>query len=91
MQTNGTHTVTALRRWSCQDRQLPAVQDVKNIHIYDFDNTRMLFWAEQAEAWPGANFIPSLRFSAAKQIALVFRHVWTAPGPGLSAQWRMVA
>ena len=42
MQADGTHTVTALRRWSCQDRQLPAVQDVKNIHIYDFDNTRTL-------------------------------------------------
>ncbi|KAK3704515.1 hypothetical protein LTR37_013798 [Vermiconidia calcicola] len=36
---NGTHTVTALRRWSCQDKLLPPVEDVKYIHIYDFDNT----------------------------------------------------
>lgn len=34
-------TVTALKRWSCQDKPLPAVQDVKKIHIYDFDNTCM--------------------------------------------------
>ena len=34
-------TVTALKRWSCQDKQLPPVNHVKNIHIYDFDNTRV--------------------------------------------------
>jgi hypothetical protein len=35
------HTVTALKRWSCDDKELPAVSDVKAIHIYDFDNTCM--------------------------------------------------
>ncbi len=39
---NGTHTVTALRRWSCQDKQLPPVEQIKFIHVYDFDNTREL-------------------------------------------------
>ncbi|KAF7191693.1 hypothetical protein HII31_07195 [Pseudocercospora fuligena] len=34
-----SHTPTALKRWSCQDKQLPPVNHVKNIHIYDFDNT----------------------------------------------------
>ena len=33
------HTVTALKRWSCDDKELPAVSEVKAIHIYDFDNT----------------------------------------------------
>ncbi|KAJ4365787.1 hypothetical protein N0V83_008408 [Neocucurbitaria cava] len=33
------HTVTALKRWSCDDKELPAVSDIKSIHIYDFDNT----------------------------------------------------
>jgi len=33
-------TVTALRRWSCQDKQLPRVESIRAIHIYDFDNTR---------------------------------------------------
>ena len=33
------HTVTALKRWSCDDKDLPAVSDIKAIHVYDFDNT----------------------------------------------------
>lgn len=37
--TSYTSTPTALKRWSCQDKQLPPVHQVKNIHIYDFDNT----------------------------------------------------
>lgn len=39
---NGKHahyTVTSLKRWSCDDNELPAVADVKSIHVYDFDNT----------------------------------------------------
>lgn len=51
-----THTTTALKRWSCHSRELPrkfrvawvlrftdrrlAVNQVKAIHVYDFDNTR---------------------------------------------------
>lgn len=33
-------TPTAVKRWSCQDTQLPPVDTIKEIHIYDFDNTR---------------------------------------------------
>jgi len=33
-------TVTSLKRWSCSDRQLPLIHTIKNIHVYDFDNTR---------------------------------------------------
>lgn len=33
------HTVTALKRWSCDDKDLPAVSAIKSIHVYDFDNT----------------------------------------------------
>lgn len=36
------HTITALKRWSCDDRDLPAVNAIKAVHVYDFDNTRML-------------------------------------------------
>jgi hypothetical protein len=39
---NGTHTITALRRWSCQDKQLPPVAQIKFIYVYDFDNTSEL-------------------------------------------------
>lgn len=34
-----TYSVTALKRWSCHDKQLPQVDQIKAIHIYDFDNT----------------------------------------------------
>lgn len=33
-------TVTALKRWSCSDRQLPPVDAIMAVHVYDFDNTR---------------------------------------------------
>jgi len=33
-------STTAVKRWSCQDKELPPVGVVKNIHVYDFDNTR---------------------------------------------------
>lgn len=36
------HTVTGLKRWSCDDNDLPPTADIKAIHVYDFDNTRML-------------------------------------------------
>lgn len=38
--TGGARTLTALKRWSCQDKQLPNVNKIRAIHIYDFDNTR---------------------------------------------------
>jgi hypothetical protein len=33
------YTLTALKRWSCDDQPLPLVDKIKAIHIYDFDNT----------------------------------------------------
>lgn len=33
------HTVTALKRWSCSDKDLPPGTEIKAIHVYDFDNT----------------------------------------------------
>ena len=38
----GSYTLTALNRWSVADKQLPAVDKIKTIHVYDFDNTRAL-------------------------------------------------
>jgi len=32
-------TITALKRWSCQEKVLPPVEEVNKIHVYDFDNT----------------------------------------------------
>lgn len=42
MNASSTQTPTGLKRWSCQDKQLPAKDKVRAIHIYDFDNTREL-------------------------------------------------
>lgn len=39
---NRRHTVTAMGRWSILDKQLPAADKIKAIHIYDFDNTRRM-------------------------------------------------
>ncbi|CAJ2509243.1 Uu.00g142690.m01.CDS01 [Anthostomella pinea] len=36
---NSRHTVTALSRWSILNKQLPAVDKINAIHVYDFDNT----------------------------------------------------
>jgi hypothetical protein len=34
------HTPTAMGRWSILNKPLPAVDKIKAIHVYDFDNTR---------------------------------------------------
>lgn len=34
------HTLTALNRWSIAAKTLPAIDSIKSLHIYDFDNTR---------------------------------------------------
>ncbi|KAL9095521.1 MAG: hypothetical protein Q9165_002392 [Trypethelium subeluteriae] len=52
--TNGaSHTITALRRWSCDDKQLPSVEQVKTIHIYDFDNTLFSSPLPNKQIWNG--------------------------------------
>lgn len=41
--TNGQHmplTPTAMSRWSVAANQLPPVDQIKALHVYDFDNTR---------------------------------------------------
>jgi hypothetical protein len=35
-------TVTAMSRWSVLDKQLPPADRIRAIHVYDFDNTRMI-------------------------------------------------
>ena len=31
--------LTSLKRWSCHTKELPAVDAIGAIHVYDFDNT----------------------------------------------------
>ncbi|KAF1946747.1 hypothetical protein EJ02DRAFT_418483 [Clathrospora elynae] len=48
------HTVTAVKRWSCDDKELPAVSDIKQIHIYDFDNTLFASPLPNKQLWNSA-------------------------------------
>lgn len=38
--TSSEFTLTALSRWSVANNQLPAVDQIRALHVYDFDNTR---------------------------------------------------
>ncbi|EQL28549.1 hypothetical protein, variant [Blastomyces dermatitidis ER-3] len=49
-----TYTTTALKRWSCQSGgELPAVAQVKAIHVYDFDNTLFSSPLPNPQLWNG--------------------------------------
>ncbi|KAE8153978.1 hypothetical protein BDV25DRAFT_167990 [Aspergillus avenaceus] len=54
-QANGSpsRTITGLRRWSIINRDLPAVSQVKAIHVYDFDNTLFLSPLPNPQLWNG--------------------------------------
>jgi hypothetical protein len=46
-------TLTALSRWSILNKQLPPVDKIRALHIYDFDNTRTTFpspWSSEHDA-----------------------------------------
>lgn len=50
--TNGSsHTITALKRWSCDDKDLPPIPQVKAIHVYDFDNTLFASPLPNSQLW----------------------------------------
>ena len=34
-----TNTLNGLKRWSCKSKELPEISSIKNLHVYDFDNT----------------------------------------------------
>ncbi|KAH8887057.1 tat pathway signal sequence [Thozetella sp. PMI_491] len=47
------YTLTALSRWSILDKQLPAVDRIKAIHVYDFDNTLFKTPTPNQKLWSG--------------------------------------
>lgn len=51
--SGSTQTITGLRRWSCQDKQLPEVDKIRAIHIYDFDNTRNFSPSQEYHSYVG--------------------------------------
>ncbi|PNY25198.1 Uncharacterized protein TCAP_04854 [Tolypocladium capitatum] len=46
-------TVTALGRWSVLNKQLPAVDKIKALHVYDFDNTLFKTPLPNPAVWSG--------------------------------------
>ncbi|KJZ72432.1 hypothetical protein HIM_08235 [Hirsutella minnesotensis 3608] len=49
-------TVTALGRWSCINKQLPPAEEIKALHVYDFDNTLFKTPLPNPQIWHGASF-----------------------------------
>ena len=49
------HTITGLKRWSCQSRDLPPVSQVKALHVYDFDNTLFMSPLPNPKLWTGSS------------------------------------
>ncbi|KAI1497289.1 hypothetical protein F5X99DRAFT_28316 [Biscogniauxia marginata] len=50
---NGYYTVTSLSRWSILSKQLPAVDTINTIHVYDFDNTLFQTPLPNPKIWNG--------------------------------------
>ncbi|SLM37011.1 Protein of unknown function DUF2410 [Lasallia pustulata] len=48
-----SYTITGLKRWSCQNKELPPVPQVKALHIYDFDNTLFMSPLPNPKLWTG--------------------------------------
>ncbi|KAM0245430.1 hypothetical protein ACHAP5_005385 [Fusarium lateritium] len=51
--TASQHTLTALGRWSVLNQSLPAVDKIKSIHVYDFDNTLFKTPLPNPQLWNG--------------------------------------
>ncbi|KAI9676906.1 MAG: hypothetical protein M1817_006745 [Caeruleum heppii] len=48
-----SRTVTSLKRWSCQAKELPGIADIRAIHVYDFDNTLFMTPLPNPKLWNG--------------------------------------
>ncbi|OAA54827.1 hypothetical protein SPI_08698 [Niveomyces insectorum RCEF 264] len=48
------YTPTALSRWSVAKRKLPAVDTIRSLHVYDFDNTLFKTPLPNAKLWNAA-------------------------------------
>ncbi|KAJ5594198.1 uncharacterized protein N7459_000406 [Penicillium hispanicum] len=51
MQRPPPHTITSLKRWSVLNKDLPAVSQIRAIHVYDFDNTLFLSPLPNPQLW----------------------------------------
>jgi hypothetical protein len=54
MDGSTTHSLTGLKRWSCQDPTvLPEMSKINAIHVYDFDNTLFCSPLPNKQIWSG--------------------------------------
>ena len=50
------YTLNSLKRWSCKSKELPDIETVKSIHVYDFDNTLFSSPLPNPQLWhPSSN------------------------------------
>ncbi|KAJ5918094.1 hypothetical protein N7454_010469 [Penicillium verhagenii] len=52
--SQSAHTLTSLKRWSVANAELPAVSQIKSIHVYDFDNTLFSSPLPNPQLWHGS-------------------------------------
>ncbi|OXV05230.1 hypothetical protein Egran_07003 [Elaphomyces granulatus] len=48
-----SNTITGLKRWSVAGKEIPAVSQIKAIHVYDFDNTLFNSPLPNPQVWNG--------------------------------------
>ncbi|KAL4897767.1 hypothetical protein BDV59DRAFT_168501 [Aspergillus ambiguus] len=48
-----SYTITGMKRWSIINKDLPAVSQIKAVHVYDFDNTLFLSPLPNPQLWNG--------------------------------------
>ncbi|KAI9370143.1 hypothetical protein BJX61DRAFT_516468 [Aspergillus egyptiacus] len=58
LQQSSSRTITGLRRWSINNKELPGTSQVRSVHVYDFDNTLFLSPLPNPQLWNG----PSIGF-----------------------------
>ncbi|KAJ5396731.1 hypothetical protein N7509_004844 [Penicillium cosmopolitanum] len=52
-QRQPAYTTTSLKRWSVATKALPAISQIRSIHVYDFDNTLFLSPLPNPQLWNG--------------------------------------
>ncbi|KAK5113518.1 hypothetical protein LTR62_003387 [Meristemomyces frigidus] len=87
--STAVHTVTALKRWSCMEKQLPSIERIRNIHVYDFDNTLFASPLPNRQLW-NSSTIGSLQAQEFLHNGGWWHnpHILAATGQGVEAEER---
>lgn len=53
------YTITGLKRWSCgEKKRIPSIEQIKSIHVYDFDNTLFASPLPNRQIWSASTIGP---------------------------------